>query len=398
MNFSVDYPPTTRGTVVVWGMLASFPFGGMTWQVLHYLVGLRKLGFDVWYVEDTDSELLEPDTFRWQTSEYSANVIYLSRCMDSIGLGERWIFRPPGVRDTCLGACNLGGLAKLYKETDAVINLCGYHALLPEHNHITCLIYLQTDPMVDQIKVAENDAEKIEQLDAYDRLFTYGENLGESDCLVPVERYQWYPTRPPVYLDWWITDSLVAPGAALTTISNWKHWDNNVVWQGEKYYWRKDREFRCFIDLPSKSQLPLELALEGISVKEKAEMIDRGWRIVSSRVLSDPIAYRDYICTSIGEFTVAKDQYVRTRTGWFSDRSACYLAAGRPVITQETGFSKFLPTGKGLFAFKTMEEILVALDVIESDYAGNCRAAREIAAEYFAAEKVLGSLMEQAGL
>jgi len=115
-------------------------------------------------------------------------------------------------------------------------------------------------------------------------------------------------------------------------------------------------------------------------------------------ISGDVERYRDYVQGSRAEFTVARDQYVRPRTGWFSDRSACYLAAGRPVITQETGFSKFLPTGKGLFAFEQMEEILAAVDAIESDYEGNCRAAREIAAEYFAAEKVVGSLMERAGL
>ncbi|MBW4459957.1 MAG: hypothetical protein KME47_06910 [Nodosilinea sp. WJT8-NPBG4] len=398
MISALNYPPATRGKIVVWGMLASFPFGGMTWQALHYLVGLRKIGFDVWYVEDTDSELLDPITFCWHTSEYSANVRYLAKYMDSLGLGDRWIFRPPGVRDACLGARDLAGLAKLYREADAVINLCGYHPLGTEHGDIGCLIYLQTDPMVDQIKVAKNDAQKIEQLDAYDYLFTYGENLGAPDCLVPVERYQWHPTRPPVNLDWWFTSSPLPSEAALTTISNWKHWENNIEWQGEYYYWRKDREFRRFIDLPTKSRLPIELALDGIDAQDKAEMIACGWQIISARALSDPLAYRNYICDSLGEFTVTKDQYVRPRTGWFSDRSACYLAAGRPVITQETGFSKFLPTGKGLFAFQTMEDVLVALDEIESDYEGNCRAAQEIAAEYFAAEKVIGSLMERAGL
>ena len=398
MILSLDYPPATRGTVVVWGMLASFPFGGMTWQALHYLVGLRRLGFDVWYVEDTDSELLDPITFCWNTSEYSANLRYLAKYMDRVGLGDRWIFRPPGVRDTCLGARDLVGLAKLYKEADAVINLCGYHPLRTEHDDISRLVYLQTDPMVDQVKVAQNDAQKIEQLDAYDYLFTYGENLGAPDCLVPVERYQWHPTRPPVCLDWWDTDILPISRSALTTISNWEHWDNDIVWQGEKYYWRKDREFRRFIDLPAKSKLPFELALDRIGIQDKAEMIDRCWRIVSARDISAPGAYRDYICASLGEFTVTKDQYVRPRTGWFSDRSVCYLAAGCPVITQETGFSKFIPSGKGLFAFNTMADILAAIDAIESDYQGNCRAAREIAAEYFAAEKVVGSLMEQVGL
>ena len=113
---------------------------------------------------------------------------------------------------------------------------------------------------------------------------------------------------------------------------------------------------------------------------------------------TDANVYRDYVRSARGEFTVARDQYVRPKTGWFSDRSACYLAAGRPVITQETGFSKFLPTGKGLFGFKTMDDVVRAVDAVEADYEGNCRAAREIAAEYFAAEKVVGSLMQRAGL
>jgi hypothetical protein len=126
---------------------------------------------------------------------------------------------------------------------------------------------------------------------------------------------------------------------------------------------------------------------------------DHGWRLTGAGAISrDLDRYRGYIQQSRGEFTVARDQYVRPRTGWFSDRSACYLAAGRPVITQETGFSKFLPTGRGLFGFSSMENILAAVDAIERDYAGACRAARGIAAEYFAAEKVVASLMTRAGL
>jgi hypothetical protein len=124
-----------------------------------------------------------------------------------------------------------------------------------------------------------------------------------------------------------------------------------------------------------------------------------GWRQVDSVSISrDVDCYRRYIQQSRGEFTVARDQYTRPNTGWFSDRTACYLAAGRPVITQETGFSKFLPTGRGLFAFRTMDDIVMAIDAIETDYEGNCHAASEIAAEFFAAEKVLGYLMTHAGL
>jgi hypothetical protein len=233
--------------------------------------------------------------------------------------------------------------------------------------------------------------------DRYDVLFSYGENLGAPDCKVPVERYTWHPTRPPVCVDWWSSEDLPPPAAALTTITNWHHWDNGIEWQGEWYYWRKDREFRRFMDLPARSQLPLELALEGIEQREVAELEGRGWRVIPAQTLRDPFRYREYIRSSLGEFTIAKDQVVRLRPGWFSDRSACYLAASRPVITQETAFSKFLPTGMGLFGFETGEQVLGAIDAIRSDYAGNCRAAREIALEYFAAERVMEKVMLRAG-
>jgi hypothetical protein len=128
-------------------------------------------------------------------------------------------------------------------------------------------------------------------------------------------------------------------------------------------------------------------------------LTDRGWRQVHSIGISARVdGYREYIQRSRGEFTVARDQYVRPSTGWFSDRTACYLAAGRPVITQETGFSKFLPTGRGLFGFRTMEDVLAAVDAIEADHEGHCRAAREVAAEYFDATKVVGGLMRRAAL
>jgi hypothetical protein len=392
-----NYPAATRGKIIVWGMMAAFPFGGMVWQALQYVAGLRRLGFDVWYVEDADNELLNPETFVWHTDDYASNLRCLAQFMDILGLQERWVFRPPGARDVCFGALDWSGLMKLYRQADVVINVCGYHQVLPHHDKIKDILYLQTDPLVDQVKVAKHDTRKIEQLSAHTHLFTYGENIGAPDCRVPVENYHWQPTRPPVCLDWWTSTTKKSSQAALTTISNWEHWDNDIVWQGERYYWRKDREFRRFIDLPLKSELPIELALEGIDDQKAEELARYGWRIVSARKLSDPCAYRDYICSSLGEFTVTKDQYVRPRTGWFSDRSVCYLAAGLPVITQETGFNKFFPTGKGLFAFETMEDILNAIDAIRSDYKGNCRAAREIAAEYFEVEKVVGSLMERIG-
>jgi hypothetical protein len=187
-------------------------------------------------------------------------------------------------------------------------------------------------------------------------------------------------------------------GTTYTTITTWHNEGKTISHGGEEYYWTKDREFLKFLDLPRRCQASFELAI-GSDPEVERLLIGHGWGPVNSLPISrDVDSYRRYIQGSRGEFTAARDQYVRPRTGWFSDRSACYLAAGRPVITQDTGFGKFLPTGKGLFGFTTMEDILAAVETIERDYQGSCRAAREIAAEYFEAEKVVGSLMARAGV
>jgi hypothetical protein len=289
-------------------------------------------------------------------------------------------------------------LAQLYKEADAVLNLCGAQELRPNHQDIRYLVYLETDPVRNQISVANGNLQTIEMLAAYKALFTYGENLGAPDCGVPVERFCWQPTRPPVYVDWWATPTAPATGAALTTVANWKHTHKDVSWQGETYYWSKHYEFLRFIDLPQRSPVPLELALGAISGDEASHMRSYGWRIVPSIYLSEPSVYRHYIQASYGEFTVAKDQNIRLRSGWFSDRSACYLAAGRPVITQDTGFTNILPTGSGLFAFTTTDEALAAIEMVARDYTYHAAAARQIAEEFFAAERILGDVLRRIGL
>jgi hypothetical protein len=237
----------------------------------------------------------------------------------------------------------------------------------------------------------------IAALAAHDTHFTFGENVGASDCELPVEKFHWLSTRQPVAMELWEGHGAGA-NSAYSTITTWKNKGKDMQWRGDTWYWTKDREFKKFIDLPGLRPVTFELAA-GVEPEVQKYLNEKGWRQISSIEISRNVdLYRDYILQSRAEFTVARDQYVRPHTGWFSDRSACYLAASRPVITQETGFSKFLPTGKGLFAFRTMNDILQAVDRIESDYEGNCRTAREIAAEYFAAEKVVGSLMERAGL
>jgi hypothetical protein len=392
LDLALPSPPPDRGLVVVWGIFARMPYGGVTWQAMHHIMGLRRLGFDVWYVEDSHSPLYDPTT-HCRTMAFEQNVRFLAHWMERLGLGDRWIFRVPG-SEQLIGATG-ATLASLYERADAVLNLCGAQEFRDEHEGIGALAYVQTDPVELQVGLANGDDDVAPQLDAHHFHFTYGENLGAADCPVPVGRYRWLPTRPPVVLDWWASANGPAR-EALTTIANWRHQGKDVVWDGQRWHWSKDREFRRFRSLPSLSVLPLELALGSIGDDEVDELRGEGWNVTES--IGDPQRYRDYIVGSAGEFTVAKEQYVAPRSGWFSDRSSCYLAAGRPVVTQDTGFGKFVPTGEGLFAYSTAEEAAAAIEAIAGDYERHSAAAREIAREYFDAERLLGRMLEEVGV
>ena len=202
-----------------------------------------------------------------------------------------------------------------------------------------------------------------------------------------------------------------------TTLANWKQDGRDVQYRGETYHWSKDREFLKFIDLPSRIEQPIELATNlkgprtsdartgeavralGLDTDVYLLLKDNGWKLVHGPdFTTDPWRYRDYVRASRAEFTVARDLNVRLRSGWFSERSACYLAAGRPVVTQDTGLATVLPTGAGLFAFNTMDEILAAFEAINSDYERHSRAARAVAEEYFRAETVLAQVLKDLGL
>jgi hypothetical protein len=376
----------------VWGILARYPFGGVTWQALHHLAALRRLGFDVWYVEDSDSLFTHPETYL-RTFDPAANVAYMIRQLERIGIVDQWAVRVPA-RGEILTPQHSPSLSDLYASADLVLNVCGAQELLPSHENIKRLVYLETDPVAEQVKLASGDVERRKRFDRYDALFTYGENIGYTDCLVPSTGHRWLPTRPPVCLDWWKTEE--HPRMTLTTVANWRHEGNDVCWQGQVWRWSKHLEFQRIMDLPRKAKIPIEIALGGAKPEEEAELLQHGWRVVSS--IADPDVYRSYIQLSAGELTAAKEQYVVPRSGWFSDRSACYLAAGRPVVTQDTGFGKFVPTGNGLFAYSTLDEAAAAIDALATDYEHHCTAAREIAREYFDAEKLVGRMLEEIAL
>lgn len=388
-------PRPHKGKIIVFGILFWYPLAGVTYQFLHYLIGLRRLGYDPYYVEDSGRYIYDP-RLNDISPDASGNVEAVVPALEAHGFGDRWAFRGKYPGGRCYGLSE-AQIAQLYRDADAFLNVTGAQELREEHLSIKRRIYVESDPFASQVKVAKGDGGMISTLAAHDTLFTFGENVGAPDCLLPVEEFRWLPTRQPVVMDLWRGPS--CGGDHYTTVATWHNKDKNIEWQGETWYWTKDREFEKYLDLPLRRRaVGFELAV-GADAALKQRLREHGWTQVRSLEISkSPERYRQYIQQSRGEFTVARDQYTRPNTGWFSDRTACYLAAGRPVITEETGFSKFLPTGKGLFGFKTMEDILKAVDAIESDYEGHCRAAREIANDYFAAEKVIGSLMERAGL
>jgi hypothetical protein len=316
--------------------------------------------------------------------------------MGRFGLGDRWTY-VDGVTGVHHGLSR-ERLTGLYREADALFNVCGAVRLTEAHMRCPVRVYVETDPVFEQIRVAEDDRRAINDLEDHTHLFTYGENLGQPDCPIPLEKFAWRPTRPPVIPDLW--DATYNPAAErFTTVATWKNVGKDIRFRGETYYWSKHVNFLRLVDLPRRTRQPLELALEVDDPKARDLLAGHGWILTDAFEMSrDLTAYQRHIERSRGEFTVAKDLVARTRSGWFSDRSVCYLAAGKPVVTQETGFSKYVPAGSGLLAFETMDEAVAALDEVNRDYAHHCRAARRIAQEYFAADRVLGELCRAADL
>jgi hypothetical protein len=313
--------------------------------------------------------------------------------LEQFGFSGRWGYHAPSGEWFGMSERDVD---RLCREADACLNVTGAHALRDAHMRIPRRLYVESDPFATQVRVAKGDERTIAFLDAHTHFFTFGESVGRPGCGVPVARYQWRPTCQPVLLSLWHTAG--NGGSAYTTVTTWHNKGEGIEWGGDRYYWTKDREFQKFLDVPRRRAATFEMA---VSVEEPVRTLlaRNGWRNTGAVGISSDInRYREYIQRSRAEFTVARDQYVRPRTGWFSDRSVCYLAAGRPVITQATGFEDHIPTGHGLFAFHTMDDILAAIDAIEADYKAHCEAAREVAAMHFGSDRVLADLLRGAGL
>lgn len=379
--------------VVVLGIAGQYPLAGVTWQAIHYLVGLRALGCDVHYVEDSGAPPYDPASGGIGVSA-DANLAFLADVMARYGFADRWAYWD-ALTDRWHGRDH-AAVRTLYAEADAIFNLCGATKLRDEHRQGAKICYVETDPMYEQMRVADGVEDSIDFLGSHDVLFTYGELLGTASCRVPAERFTWIPTRPPVVPDLWHPSG---EGRAFASIATWENKGKNVAFRGETYYWSKHVNFLAMIDVPRASGEPFELAMDPGDDAVRARLASHGWSLVDPRPISaDVDAYRDYVERARGEFTVAKDIYVRPRSGWFSDRSVCFLAAGKPVVTQETGFSEIVPTGEGLLAFSTLDEAVAAVRAVAADWPRHARAARAIAEEYFAADKVIGAMLDAAGL
>jgi hypothetical protein len=402
--------------IIVTGLVGQYAFGGVAWDYLQYVEGFRQLGHDVFYLEDT--EMWPYDPIKNTISEdCSYNVKYLGEVMEKLGLADRWIYR--NAPDGSYHGVSEAEAKKSCASADVYLNVSGCGWLRPEYLNISKKIFLDSDPMFTQVALASGKQDVIDRIRAHDFHFTFAENIGAPDCRVPTTGLNWIPTRQPIVLDWWANEDVgVAspprPGQnragdaaptrksvrdAFTTVMNW------VSYKGCEYggetWGQKDVEFLKFIDLPQQTAQKFEIAMGmGPGMKRPTELLQqKGWQIIEpSEHLPDPWKYRDYLRGSKGEWSVAKEGYVKSRSGWFSCRSACYLALGRPCVLQDTGWSRIYPTGDGLFAFNTIEEAINGIDSVNADYAKHSAAARRLAEDMFDARKVLSAMLDRIGL
>ncbi len=375
----------TKLKIVVAGIIARYPFGGVTWCSLMYLLGLRALGHEVYYLEDTGEcgYDYEKNTISLDSS-YSLR--YINSALSQFGLGDKWIF--VDYEGNYYGE-NKERTKEICEDADLFINLSGGAWFWrDEYQKVPHKIFIDSDPAFTQAALAKGESWYVEFFKNFDTLFTFGRNLGADDCAIAATPFDWKRTWQPVVCQEWKTFETPRRDV-FTTVMTWK---NQSFADADG---NKDKQFTQFLDLPAMTDQSIELAVNG-----GRELLDaRGWQTVNGMKVSQNLnLYRDYIQNSKAEFSVAKHLYVATNSGWFSDRSECYLAAARPVLVQKTGFEKYLPTGEGLLAFGNMEEVLDGIERINGDYEKHSRRASEIAREFFDASVVLPQMLKDAGV
>ena len=368
---------------LVSGMVGAVPGqGGATWAVLQYVHGLRALGFD--------PVLVEPIARSVMTPEVDA---YFERLRDAEGLRDRIaILHEPG--DT--SGVPWVDLVDRASRAPVLLNLAGTLKEAELLERIPTRVYVDLDPAFTQLWQA---VEGIDMgLHGHTHYATVGLDVGRPGCDVPTLGVDWTPTLPPVCLDRWPVSPPRAD-AAWTTVANWRGYGS--IRDGVRFYGQKAHAFRDLVELPSRTSARFLVAL-AIHPEEEADLSalsSNGWAMVDPRdVASTPSRYRRFVSDSYAEIGIAKHGYVSADCGWFSDRSACYLAAGKPVLASDTGFSRHLPTGGGLLAFNDLDEATAGVEAIRRDYDRHARIAREIAEAHLDARIVLGRLLTNVGV
>ena len=387
--------------IIVTGLAGLYPVGGVAWDYLQYVVGLARLGHDVYYHEDTWSwPYLPPAATYTSDGTYSARYLEHFFARYAPELQRRWHYLH--LHETSFGMRRTEFDA-VAKSADLFLNVSGA-GMIPDQLSPACVkVFLDTDPGYNQIVLSERFAwsENVERwcasVAAHDRHFTYAENIHHADCLIPTLGFAWKTTRMPIVTALWdsLADRVPPAGAPWTTVMTWNAFRGKLRYRGVEYT-SKDSEFEKLMALPHRVQVPLLVAVGGVGAP-RARLAQAGWDVVDGPDVSlTPEQYREFIARSRAELSPAKQVYVALRSGWFSCRSACYLAAGRPVVVQDTGFAVALPVGEGVLPFSTAEEAAAAIREIEGDYPRHAAAARAIARDYFDAEDVLSSLVEAA--
>jgi hypothetical protein len=364
------------------GIIARYPFGGVTWCSLMYLLGLRALGHEVFYVEDTGECVYDP-VQNTRATDPGYGTTYIHDALAPHGLGDRWSFVN---YDGSYHGRSADDVRRYAADADLFINLSGGSWFWrDEYARIPRKVFIDSDPAFTQLAIAKADPWYVAFFQRFDHLFTFGANIGTDRSPVPTGAFTWHKTWQPVTMDDWRTAA--APRDRFTSV---------MTWQIESFAdvgGNKDQEFVKYIDLPSRTPQHFELAING----PQTLLREHGWETVDAmRVSRTPGAYRDFIQGSKAEFGVAKHTYVATRSGWFSDRTECYLASGRPALVQDTGWTAHLPAGEGLLSFSTPDDALAGLDRINTDYARHAGRAVDIAREHFDARVVLPRLLDHA--
>lgn len=382
---------TRKLSIIVSGMIAATPYqGGATWAVLQYVLGLELLGHEVVFVEAlTDADLLPADT----TLDSSTNAGYFRLVMSEFDLGHRSALIHAETRHSV--GLPYERLQSFARNADVLINIAGSLTDELDIERIPIRVYLDLDPVFTQIWASEDEVDM--GFDRHTHFVTIGQTIGRRECSIPDGGLPWISTLQPIALAYWPVASLISCDA-LTTVANWRSY-GSVEYEGQ-FYGQKAHSLRRFICLPAhtSAKFSLALAIHPDEMNDLNALRDHGWQLLNpANVTATPSAYHAFVQGSKAEFGIAKDGYVAARCGWFSDRSVCYLASGRPVIAQETGFSEFLPTGSGLFAFETVDDVLDAIDRLNHDYGLHQKTARTIATEYFDSTLVLGEFLRRIG-